>query len=121
MRNADIHWRKAVLNVLADWPLKKNDVHHAGNTAKYFKDLKGEPTTINPIHYAVLWRMEGISGIQKVHSDSGPDHYHAVVPFTSDYKIIVHPGTHLLHESYKDAKEDNIMSLLPLQYGLSYN
>jgi hypothetical protein len=50
--------------------------------------------------------MNGIETIQKVHSDGGPGNYHAVVLFTCDYEIIVHPWTHLLHASYEDAKND---------------
>ena len=75
------------------------------------------------MHYAVLWRLTGIGTIQKVHGDGEPGNYHAVVPFTSNYEIIVHPGTHLLHASYKEAKNDeyyvtpNTAKYLKLQIG----
>lgn len=121
--HADVHWgKKAVMNVIADFhrEIKEDNrdqtvdgfevLEKEGSTIKPIVDgfevLKKEGSTIKPMHYAPLWRLNGIREIQKAHGDSGPGNYHAVVPFTSDYEIIVHPGTHLLHESYDDAKED---------------
>ena len=136
--HADIHWGKiAVLNVIADtnrtpeW-VKKSDNTRAdfenirkeqNKIKQHINNLKQNAPTIKPMHYAVLWRLAGISTIQKVHGDGGPGNYHAVVPFTSDYEIIVHPGTHLLHASYKEAKNDeyyvtpNTAKYLKLQIG----
>lgn len=105
--HADVHWgKKAVLNVIADCHRKRKLEDNLDKSVDDFEVLKKEGSTIKPMHYAPLWRLAGIKEIQKVHGDSGPGNYHAVVPFTSDYEIIVHPGTHLLHESYDDAKED---------------
>jgi hypothetical protein len=119
--HADIHWgKRAVFNVLGGLNAKPEHWGHPDKKSEYYREsvarfqkaqehakrLLAVPTTIKPMHFAVLWRMNGLSSIQKVHGDGGPGNYHAVVPFTCDYEINVHPGTHLLHATYADAKKD---------------
>ena len=59
---------------------------------------------LKTVSCSVLYRGEGTDMDQLPHGDGEPGHHHGVLPATPGYKIHVYPGTHLLHKSFREAK-----------------
>jgi hypothetical protein len=88
--HADVHYGKlARMNYLNNLRGEGKKYEHALAT------LKNEKCTIQFVNLACLWRGEGITHFQRAHADSGPGHYHMVIPHSNNYKIVMYPGTHL--------------------------
>ena len=69
-------------------------------------EVKGNDWTLGMSCACLLYRGEGMGFNQRVHADTEPGNYHGVFVATPDYEIHLFPGTHLLHKSRSEAKDN---------------